>query len=871
MLIRAGWLLAGGLLAAGGAYGAWMEIRPGVRGIWQAPGEGAPAAGPWRAQWIWMPEDAGSDAMLARGTVDLPAVPQEARLRITATSQYELFVNGESVCRGPARSRPHHQSYDILEVSGLLRAGRNTLAIRVHVQAGQVSYHEPVRGGLLAQLDAVAGGETVTMATGPRWKVSPDEAWDKRAPRMSRFHLQVNDRVDLRRQARGWTGPAFDDRAWRPARVLRRETGWPTPQADDRPQALTFPWTALVARDIPYLEEKDIRAVVLIGASTVRVKALGGGADEGMAAPVEGAIEVRRGIDAGLAGQLPPYQKAGGALTLPAPAEGEAWFLLFDFGMVRNGWPQLDVEGPAGSVVDVLCAPYMLEGRFTADIVASQLSDRIVLSGGRDTWRATYFKPARYLGLVVRAQGGPVRIHSAGVRRVSYPFLQTGSLAVPDAPWVREFWQASAQTIRTATTDAYTDNYRERRQYAQTGYYAAMGNYPVFGDLALQRRYLVQVAEEQQANGMMPAYAPPEGDDSMVILDSNCLWIRSLHNYLLYSGDRGTARELLPAARKLLQLLHGYTNAAGLLDNPPYPYWLDHALLDRRGASFPLNGHYLGALEDFAQVLEWLGEADAGRYRARAGRLREALRTQFWDPERKLFADAVVDGERSTMFSEHANALALALDVGTREQAAAIAGQLLERDGHDFVRRKSGVVMVTPAMSYFLHAGLCRHGYVKESLEMFRERFAPMLRAGGNGTLWEEWWLDKTGRSGAVKKTVTRSDAQMESAFPPMLFTEYVLGVRPTQPGMAEVDLFRSRAGFREVQGAIPTRRGMLRVRWTFAESGGGELELTVPVGTTVRLDAASLGAREGVRVDGRRWEGAGAVSLEEGAHRVRF
>ena len=49
------------------------------------------------------------------------------------------------------------------------------------------------------------------------------------------------------------------------------------------------------------------------------------------------------------------------------------------------------------------------------------------------------------------------------------------------APWIQDYMSASAETIKAATTDAYTDNYRERRQYAQTGYYASLGNYFLFG------------------------------------------------------------------------------------------------------------------------------------------------------------------------------------------------------------------------------------------------------------------------------------------------------------------------------------------------------------------------------------------------------
>ena len=69
-------------------------------------------------------------------------------------------------------------------------------------------------------------------------------------------------------------------------------------------------------------------------------------------------------------------------------------------------------------------------------------------------------------------------------------------------------------------------------------------------------------------------------------------------------------KELLPAAEKLMTLLNSYTNELGMLNNPPYSYWLDHTLNDRRGANLTLNGHYLGALEDYSKVLEWLNKTE---------------------------------------------------------------------------------------------------------------------------------------------------------------------------------------------------------------------------------------------------------------------
>jgi hypothetical protein len=855
------------------SFASEMKIRPGVTGIWLQPDEKESPSFTWQSQWIWMDETIESDVMLARRSFDLDQVPQEAHLRITASSKYQLYLNGEYICQGPARSAPHHQSYDILDVTELLGEGKNSIAIRVHHQAGKRSYHHSGRAGLLAQLEISLNTREFSLISDTTWKVAPDFSWDNEAPRINRFKLAVNDRVDMRRQIKGWNEPGFDDASWSIAKPLIRIVGWPSPQKNARAQTLIPPWTSLVPRDIPYLLEADEQAVNLLAAMQI---------DEFVSEKQKGILSINpiplsEQIDERIAGILPAYQNEGEPLVIPASDTPGTWLLLFDFGRVLNGMPKLEIEGTAGTMVDVLYAPFVINNQFTHKIVDSEFLDRIILSGNKDIWGATYFKPIRYMGVVVRSGNKPVRISAAGIRHIAYPFERKGYIHAPDAPWIEQYVEASARTIQVCTTDGYTDNYRERRQYAQTGYYAALGNYWIFGDLALQRRYLIQVAQEQEANGMMPAYAPLAGDDYMVIMDANCLWLRSLRNYFLYSGDTVTTMDLLPAARKLMGLLQTYTNALGLLDHPPYPYWLDHALNDRRGANFCLNGHYLGALEDFAQILAWLNEPGEEEYLARANLLRQSLRTHFWDNEQKLFSDALIDGERSDMFSEHANAMALAMHVATLAQAELVAKQLLASDQHNFIQRKSGMTMVTPAMSYFLHKGVCNYGYVEESFLMFRDRFDKMLAPDTNGTLWEEWWLDGTGRSGTLQKGRTRSDAQTESAFPPALFAEYLLGIRPIMPGMKKIELYRSHSGLRQVEGTVPSPEGKLFIRWNLDEDGSGELDVEVPGGMQVELDLASLGvpATKQIFINGRPsipdTDRTPSYLLSGGRHEVKF
>ncbi len=783
------------------------ELPNGVQGLWANNSSKKTSLNKWDAQWIWLQESMVGDVMFTRRTFDLATVPNKATIRITASSKYELYINEVYICQGPARSAPHHQSFDILEIQSLLKIGRNNISIRVHHQKGKFSYHLKGRAGLLAQLDFDATFGSVF--TDKNWKVIADNSWDDASPIMNRFQMAVNDRVDLGKQLKGWQQINYDDSNWDDAFPLLRNSGWPSPKKDEIARALTTPWTSLIPRDIPYLMEKDIEATHLILEKEINI--------DKQSKHFEIDLEHK---------SIEKSQK-------------NAKVIIYDFGKIINGMPKLNIEGPKGSIIDIYTAPYILNNTFKSNIVDSDFHDQLILSGQIDNWQSMYFKPARYLAIVMNGPQEHVKIHFTGIHQIKYPFELKGTISTPEAPWIEDLWNASTKTIDVCTTDAFTDNYRERRQYAQTGYYAALGNYFTFGDTALQRRYLIQIAQEQEANGIMPAYAPLASNDYMVILDSNCLWIRSLYNYLLFSGDYKTIKELLPAAKKLMTLLHSYTNDLGLLDNPPYAYWLDHTLNDRRGANTTLNGHYLGALKDFSQLLGWLEDEESIEFAKRAEVLKESLRTHLWDEEKQLFADAFIDGKRSNQFSEHANAMVLAEHIATVEQAEKVCHQLLIKDNNNFIKRENGMTMVSPAMSYFLHKGLANYGFVNASLKVLNNRFSHMLESDTNGTLWEEWWLDGSGRTGKFQGGRTRSDAQTESVFSPALFAEFVLGIRVNRPGMEELIISKPNTVLTHIAASIPTPLGNFKIKWSLTKDNS--LMMTIPENMYVKLDLDSL------------------------------
>lgn len=824
--------------------------------------------------------------MVARRSFDLPHVPDRAILYITADTRYQLFVNGTFVARGPARSAAHHQSYDAIDIAHFLHSGGNLLAIRFHHTGIARPYHNVTRPGLLAQLEMRLGNESRILGTNGQWKAIRDPSWDSGSPRLNHWHDAYLDIVDLRKALDKWMMPDFDDSRWPAALSIipggvtpaleQRPIGelwWPAPQADYVPQALTPPWVELVPRDLPMLSETIRMASHVIMNGALEDTAVLKLPDSGDPAffrfdrlPLLKLPSLRKqqNESAGVEG-LDLYREGKAPLVLRNTL-GQSQFLLFDFGSVYSAHPRLDIEGPAGAIIDVLSTPFLLGGNFNPTVLSSFAADRLVLSGHRQQWEAFFFKPVRYLAIVVRGATAPVNIHFAGITQVDYPWKRPGRFKSPENPWLEDFWKAGAKTIEVITTDAYTDNYRERRQYSQTSYYAARGNYAAFGDPYLQRRYLIQNAQEQEPNGALGAYAPITDGRFMPFFDAQFFWVMGWHDYLLFTGDRESAAKLLPTARRVMRRLAELTESSGLISDPPYPYWIDHSNLDRRGANFVVNALYALALDDYAEALEWLGAPDDDSCRKASAQIREVLRNRFWNPRRALFVDALVEGKQSERISEHANAIAIAANIATPEQRRTIVPSILKPD--------RDIVPVTSLFAYWTFRALCDSGHTDDTVAMLETRFGHQLKEG-SGTLWEEWYLDRTMRRGFWEKA-TRADAQGECGIFPMALTRWIGGVEPVSPGMREVRIRRVPTTLQNIGTVTPSPLGDLHVTWS-ADERGSSLTTVVPSGMLVKVDLESLGtsASTSLKIDGRpigasdtagRW-----FTLPVGSHRMTF
>lgn len=213
-------------------------------------------------RWIWSKAATRpyNNFVCFRRSLDVRAPGGQARLRITADSRYEVYLNGEWIGHGPPRSWSSPWTVDEYDLAGLLRPGANTLAVLVqHFGIGTFQYlHEAP--GLIAELEWTDGRKNQRLGTDATWKAIPNAAFAWPVPRIA-CQQAWEEQFDARKapadvHGRDWRDPDFNDASW-PAAAIVRKPGEP-------------PHEAFELRDIPFLTRQSVEPFRVLAVETVR-------------------------------------------------------------------------------------------------------------------------------------------------------------------------------------------------------------------------------------------------------------------------------------------------------------------------------------------------------------------------------------------------------------------------------------------------------------------------------------------------------------------------------------------------------------------------------------------------------------------------
>jgi hypothetical protein len=157
-----------------------------------------------------------------RKTIDLPAMPTEAALHITAADRYVLYVNGVCLGHGPARSvGPQWMSFDSHDLTPHLHTGQNTIAVLAYFHGCRNGWSANQRAGLFSQLEwQLPGGERGVLGTDATWRWRAVEGYSRDVGLVNHFIGNANEVLDGSRDPADWMMPTFDDAAWDDASVI---------------------------------------------------------------------------------------------------------------------------------------------------------------------------------------------------------------------------------------------------------------------------------------------------------------------------------------------------------------------------------------------------------------------------------------------------------------------------------------------------------------------------------------------------------------------------------------------------------------------------------------------------------------------------
>ncbi|MDB4297664.1 family 78 glycoside hydrolase catalytic domain [Flavobacteriaceae bacterium] len=823
----------------------------------------------WKAKWIVVPglsKDDKNSIMLARKEFNLSTLEKTNTIYITADSHYKLWINGKFVSRGPARCNPHHQSYDVMDVSEFLHNGKNSIAVQVHFHGVMKSYYSNPYPGLLVQLEFGSGDAKKYIVSDKSWKMTKDSSWSSKTKWVNPVNANnFASSVNLGGAKAGWYAKDYNTKGWSNAKYQTGPPMFPKKPADYEPYAVQKPWFSLVPRDLPALKEQKtpvFKVFKVTEAAQYSNYDQHWGGKRGHDALTSALHDIQKPIKNSTVNGLQSFIKGKGKLevvnsyprTLLERTPVWNTTIVFDYGHVQDGYPYLKIKGAKGAIVDVNYAPYLIDGVFHPSVISENFSDRVILSGKNDVWENTELRTFRYVAVTIRSQD-PVVFEEIGIDIEEYPFKENGTIAVSGEPFIQGLWKANEKTLQSITTDAFTDNYQERRQYVQTSFYASLGNYATYADGWLQRRYLVQHAQDQLPNGIMPMWAPwgiyEENNQVPGIFEANHFWLMGLHDYYLYTGDKETVRDLLVNAERCAEAINQVQYQDNLIFKPPYPYWIDWAKLAQGDQNFILNALQLLAFDEYAELLMWLGETEkSNKWYTEAAKIRTALKA-FWDTDKGLFAENITNGKTDDSFSEHANALAIVAGVADVKQTELVLAKILKND-------VSRTMEESALFNYWVSKAICESGRTKEAVTFLKKRYQHMLAKGENGTLWEysnlHAQLKSKPHSEARNLWKGRSwcTAQGENCFPGIILSEYVLGLKAVAPGVKHFELNTFNSPYKKVSGSLPTPNGLVKVN-----KNGNRINIIIPKGISALISKETLLAQgvKTITIDGKLQE----------------
>ena len=716
----------------------------------------------WKATWISCPGFGRLDYGVYhfRKTFELSDRPEQYVINISADNRYRLYVNGQSVCFGPARGDRMNWYFETVDIAPFLVKGKNVLAVEVwncadYTPAAQVSF----RTGLIVQGNTE---QEFAVNSGNSWRAIRNSAY---TPILENRHdVGCSDDINGSAYPWGWQSIDFDDRSW--VNAQSNEQG--IPYGNDT--ELTW---FLTPRDIPFMEERTLRIGRIRKTSGVTV-------DPGF---LKGDTPV----------EIAPHSRVS---------------ILFDQNYLTTAYPELCVSRGTGSRIKLSFAEAMYDGngkKGNRNEVEDRSMGTAIYSifrpdGGLNRlFRPLWFKTYRYILMEIETAEESLVLHDFLGKYTAYPFQEKGSFSCDD-PRIVPVWEVGWRTARLCAHETYYDcPYYEQLQYIGDTRIQALISLYVSGDDRLMRKALRMFDCSRTFEGITASRYPSR--IPQYIPTFSLYWINMVHDYYMHRVDDAFIHSFLPGISTVLAWFTDKINSeTGLLGATPHWNFTDWAKSWPWNNEKPLGGvptggyeggsaittlQFVYALQDAVSLFDAFGDrGQAEKYARLANKIRKSVAKRCWNERKQLMEDGI--GYPS--LSQHANIMAILTDAVPRKKQAALFDKILS------------------------------NGSLEQATFYYRFYLVRAMNKVGKADLYmstlQPWYdmLDMGLTTFAENPEPTRSDCHAWSASPNYELLATVCGITPASPGFRTVRIAPHLGTLKKICAVVPHPLGEIRV-----------------------------------------------------------
>ncbi len=740
-------------------------------------------SGKWKAQWISYPNISLTDygVFHFRKAFKLHNKPDSFIIHVSGDNRYRLFVNGNEVCKGPARGDLAHWRYESIDIAPYLKSGKNVLAAVVW----NFGRYKPLAQISLKTAFIVQGNNRAEQVinTDKSWLVYKNEAYIPPAKRPPRTVVGPGDEVDGARYPYGWEEVDFDDKNWK----TPIELGQGIPRGK-----FTFWDWGLVPRNIPFGEYRlqRFREIERTENITVRKSFLSG----------KSALHI------------PVHRKVK---------------ILLDQTFLTTAYPEILISGGKGSTIKLRYAEALVDKNGVKgnrnDTVAKTMVDFFsdtFYPDGKDNRRfqPLWFRTYRYLELTIETGTNPLVIKDFYGWFTAYPFAEKACFESDD-PVLKAIWNVGWRTARLCAGETYYDcPYYEQLQYVGDTRIQALISLCVSGDDRLMRNAIEQFHDSQLPMGLTQSRFP--SSEPQVIPTFSLIWIEMVHDYWMYRNDRNFVLRYLNAISNVLYWYERQIDKNGMLG--PMAWWnfvdwsfgpwdsqkplggVPKGAID--GNSSIITLQYAHALTMAVELFKAFGyEHQAENYSRLSRSLIERTDQLCWDDKKGLLADT----PQKNSFSQHANILAV------------LNGMFDPSENLKLLQKIIGNKDLIQTTLYFKF-------YLAEALKTVRFADEYLYLLGP--------WKDMIAiglTTFAETPEPTRSDCHAWSASPNYHFLTLVCGIEPASPGFKTVKIEPHFGYLKYIEGKMMHPNGEIIVKLKKKDKGGLNGTIILPADLT--------------------------------------